>query len=85
MDQEITLHKRPTNVKDGDKRTMARTICYLNKIFNTPQTFRASQIRHNGLLYSLDDFARLVDKDREHIFNEKAKYEKYTVQDEKLS
>lgn len=68
MDQEITLHKRPTNIKDGDKRTMARAISYLNKIFDNEQSKRLSQIRYNGSFYGIDDFIRLVDEDREKIF-----------------
>jgi hypothetical protein len=68
MDQEITLHKRPTNIKDGDKRTMARAISYLNKIFDNEQSKRLSQIRYNGSFYGIDDFIKLVDEDREKIF-----------------
>jgi alpha-ketoglutarate-dependent taurine dioxygenase len=33
MDQEITLHRRPTNVTAGSKRNMARVISYLNHIY----------------------------------------------------
>jgi len=33
MDQEITLHRRPTNVTSGSKRNMARVISYLNHIY----------------------------------------------------
>lgn len=33
MDQNITLHCRPTNIKDGDKRTMCRMITTVDKIF----------------------------------------------------
>ena len=64
MDQEITLHKRPTNVQDGDKRTMARVISYLNKIYDNEQSKRLSQVRYNGSLYDMDDFIKLVDEDR---------------------
>jgi alpha-ketoglutarate-dependent taurine dioxygenase len=68
MDQEITLHKRPTNVQDGDKRTMARVISYLNKIFDNEQSQRLSQVRYNGSLYDMDDFIKLVDEDRKKTF-----------------
>ncbi len=68
MDQEITLHKRPTNVQDGDKRTMARVISYLNKIYDNEQSKRLSQIRYNGSLYDIDDFIKLVDADRKQTF-----------------
>lgn len=33
MDQEITLHRRPTDVASGSKRNMARVISYLNHIY----------------------------------------------------
>ena len=68
MDQEITLHRRPTNIEDGNKRTMARVCSYLNKIFDNDQSKRLSQIRYNGSMYDVDDFIKLVDKDRERIF-----------------
>ena len=68
MDQEITLHKRPTNIQEGDKRTMARVISYLNKIFDNQQSKRRSEIRYNGSFYDIDDFIELVDEDREKIF-----------------
>jgi alpha-ketoglutarate-dependent taurine dioxygenase len=62
MDQEITLHARPTNVKDGDKRTMARAITYVNKIF--PANQRSTHVRYNGQVISHDELAKLVDADR---------------------
>lgn len=68
MDQEITLHRRPTKVKDGDKRTMVRIISYLNKIFDNEQSRRFSQIRYNGSYYTEDEFLQLVDEDRKKIF-----------------
>jgi hypothetical protein len=69
MDQEITLHKRPTDVLDGDKRTMARAITYVNHLYpNSPEAAVAQQVRYNGAMYSLDDFAKLIDEDRKHTF-----------------
>ena len=68
MDQEITLHARPTNVKDGDKRTMVRTVTYLNNIF--PQFQPSSTVRWNGKNYSHDEFSQLVDQDRKNVFDE---------------
>jgi len=64
MDQEITLHRRPTNVEDGDKRTMVRVISYLNKIFDNEQSKIMEKIRYNGRHYSKDEFLHLVDEDR---------------------
>lgn len=62
MDQEITLHKRPTNVSDGDKRTMARAIAYLDHLY--PNKAPAKQVRYCGRTVDHDEFARLVDADR---------------------
>ena len=70
MDQEITLHKRPTNIQTGNKRTMARSIFYVNKLFNTEKSQRSTTVRHNGTVYSIDEFVKLIDEDR------KKEYEK---------
>lgn len=72
MDQEITLHKRPTNVSDGDKRTMARVITYMNYLYPNKQP--TNYVRWNGQFYSHDEFAKLVDKDRLRTFE---LYEEY--------
>ena len=75
MDQEITLHKRPTNVEHGNKRTMARCITHLNKLYpNLPQTQIATHIRWNNNLYDVDTFASMVDADRLRIFEEQNNY-----------
>jgi len=66
MDQEITLHKRPTNVLDGDKRTMARAITYWDKLYPNKQISKT--VRVDGVEYSLDDFCNLVDEDRKKRF-----------------
>ena len=68
MDQEITLHKRPTNVTHGSKRSMARTISYVNKIF--PNHPRKTHVRYQGQMISHDELAQLVDQDRLRVFNE---------------
>jgi hypothetical protein len=62
MDQEITLHKRPTNILDGDRRMMHRVITYLNKI--NPEIQPAQTVQYCGKSYTHDEFARLVDADR---------------------
>lgn len=66
MDQEITLHKRPTNILDGDLRTMARVITYWDKLY--PEKTPIKNVRFDGEYYSLDDFCNLVDKDRKKRF-----------------
>lgn len=68
MDQEITLHARPTNVKDGDNRLMSRVITYLDKIY--PAKIPTKQVRVNGRMYNFDEFAIMVDQDRKRIFEE---------------
>ena len=68
MDQEITLHKRPTNVLDGDKRTMARVITYLDKLY--PTKVPADVVRFNGKQYPMNEFACIVDADRKRVFEE---------------
>lgn len=62
MDQQITLHKRPTNLSHGHKRVMSRTITYLNKIFKDVELSKT--VRFKGNLYSHDEFANLVDQDQ---------------------
>jgi Taurine catabolism dioxygenase TauD, TfdA family len=68
MDQEITLHKRPTNVEDGSLRTMARVITYMDVLF--PNKSLAQQVRHAGNIYTHEDFAKMVDQDRARKFLE---------------
>ncbi|WPF88250.1 TauD/TfdA family dioxygenase [Cyanobacterium aponinum AL20118] len=70
MDQEITVHKRPTNARDKDERKMARLVFHVNKIFNTQKSKRLTQVRYKGNFYSVDDFIDLVDKDRKRMFEE---------------
>lgn len=66
MDQNITLHARPTNVKDGDKRTMSRCITYMNKIF--PGQKPSDHINWNGQQIGHTEFAEMVDHARKEEF-----------------
>ena len=68
MDQEITLHKRPTNILDGDRRMMHRVITYLNKIY--PDIQPAKTVRYNSKEYTHDEFAKLVDADRKQRYEQ---------------
>lgn len=69
MDQEITLHKRPTNIKDGDKRTMARCITYVNHLFpDAAYGRRATEVRYKGQVLTKDQFVNVVDQDRQNAF-----------------
>ena len=68
MDQEITLHKRPTNVGHGSKRTMARVITYLDKLY--PQHKPWTTVRFKGQQLSHEEFAKIIDIDRKKTFEE---------------
>lgn len=66
MDQQITLHKRPTNLSHGNKRVMSRVITYLNKIYHENQP--TDYILFNGQKLTHDAFAKFVDQDRLDTF-----------------
>lgn len=67
MDQEITLHARPTNIKDGDLRQMTRVISYVNKVF--PNSQRANTVRLNNQIITHDQLRDLVDQERYQVFS----------------
>lgn len=66
MDQNITLHARPTNVKEGNKRTMTRMITHMNKIYENADPF--DYVMYSGKTMSHDDFATLVDNQRKQDY-----------------
>jgi len=66
MDQKITLHKRPTNLTDGNRRLMNRIITYLNKLY--PEYQPETTVKLNGKVLSFDEFAVLVDDRRKDFF-----------------
>ena len=68
MDQEITIHKRPTNIQHGNRRKMARCITYLNYLF--PDKPIGNTIKLNGHDLSHDEFIKLVDEDRKRQYAE---------------
>jgi alpha-ketoglutarate-dependent taurine dioxygenase len=68
MDQEITLHKRPTNLSHGNKRVMARVITYLNYLF--PEKQPTTTVRYKGEILTHDEFAALVDQERKQTFEQ---------------
>ena len=59
MDQNITLHARPTNVEDGNQRTLSRMISYLDRIF--PDHAPLDYIDYKGERLSHEAFALLAD------------------------
>ena len=68
MDQEITMHKRPTNIESGNKRTMARSIFYVNKLYDSIKSQKSTKVRYDGSFYDTEDFVKLVDEDRKKRF-----------------
>lgn len=68
MDQQITLHKRPTDLSHGNKRVMSRVITYLNKIFPADQP--TDYILYKGQRLSHNEFANFVDSDRLETFRQ---------------
>jgi hypothetical protein len=80
MDQEITLHARPTNIQDGNLRTMARVITYLNKIF--PENKPTEQVRLNGKFLTHSEFAKVIDDNRKKEFIKEQTGEYTTTQNE---
>ena len=69
MDQNITLHARPTNVKDGDTRTMSRCITYMNKLFTDVENQPKDYIHWDGKVLNHDQFASMVNEQRLEEFN----------------
>lgn len=72
MDQNITLHARPTNVKDGDTRTMSRCITYMNKLIDGPKNQPKDYIHWDGKVLDHETFASMVDKQRKKEYNARA-------------
>jgi len=70
MDQNITLHARPTNVKDGDKRTMTRMVTYMDKLFEdqAPNDY----VLYDGKHLDHETFAAMVDKERRRVYGKAA-------------
>ena len=66
MDQNITLHARPTNVKDGDTRTMARMVSYMDRLF--PNQQKNKQIMWNGQALDRETLLAKIDQQREKEF-----------------
>ena len=68
MEQNITLHARPTNVKDGDQRTMCRMCSYLDNIY--PGRGPVDFVYLKGERISMDEFATLIDEQQAKAYNE---------------
>ncbi len=69
MDQSITLHARPTDVQDGNTRTLVRMVTYMDKLF--PETGKPKDsIMWNEKNIPHNEFAKLVDQKRLQDYNE---------------
>ncbi len=66
MDQNITLHARPTDVVESDTRTMTRMITYMDKLF--PGHGPRDTFLHNGKRIDLSQLAALADAQRRSQF-----------------
>ncbi len=66
MDQNITLHARPTNVKAGNKRTMCRMISYMDTLYPDEQPFDYVQV--DGQKIGHPEFVKMVDAERYNEF-----------------
>jgi alpha-ketoglutarate-dependent taurine dioxygenase len=63
MDQNITLHARPTDVKDGNLRYMWRVISYMNNLY-PEHGGDWDRFTVDGTPYNSEDFLDLVDAKR---------------------
>jgi len=66
MDQNITLHARPTNIKAGNERTLCRMACYMDKLF--PNAAPAKQVLVNGAYIAHNEFSKMVDVQKRREF-----------------
>lgn len=62
MDQNITIHARPTNVTAGNMRTMVRMVTYMDKLFPGNEEF--DFVMYKGGKLDLDTFMNMVDEQR---------------------
>lgn len=68
MDQNITLHARPTNISDGNKRTMCRMNSYMDYLY--PEHAPLDYVQIDGMKYNHDDFVKMVDEARQEEFHQ---------------
>lgn len=69
MDQNITLHARPTDVKEGMKRTMVRNCTYVNKLFEGQDPIE--HILMDGKEIPYNDFLKIIDEKKLREYNNK--------------
>jgi len=62
FDQEISIHRRPTNVEAGSDRRMVRKSFYFDKLY--PDAAPLDYVEVKGKKYTNDEYAAMVDKIR---------------------
>ncbi|MEQ9663601.1 MAG: TauD/TfdA family dioxygenase [Parasphingopyxis sp.] len=68
MDQNITLHARPTDITMTDTRTMNRMNSYMDRLY--PDAAPLDHVLYKGEKIDHDTFAALVDEERRKTFYE---------------
>jgi len=67
MDQTITIHARPTDIKEGNNRTLARCISHVNKLFENQEPL--DYVLFDGRKVPSAEFNEMADKQRVREFN----------------
>lgn len=67
MDQNITLHARPTNITYGNRRTMSRMASYMNRLF--PESQPKTDIMYKNKIISIEQFAELVNNEYQSVLS----------------
>ena len=68
MDQNITLHARPTNVKEGDTRTMVRMVTFLDKLYQNQ--LDDEYYLWKGQKMEREEFINVIDVERKKVYFE---------------
>jgi hypothetical protein len=72
MDQMITLHARPTNIKDGNLRYMLRCCSYMDNIY--PDYAPHPVITIGDKKMELQEFLDAVDKQKKSEYESTGEY-----------
>jgi len=72
MDQMITLHARPTNIKDGNMRYMLRCCSYMDKLY--PDYPPHPIITIGDKRMELEEFLDAVDTQKRHEYEQSGSY-----------
>jgi len=72
MEQNITLHARPTDIKDGNMRKMWRSVSYMDKLY--PGEGHQDRYVVDGKVMNGGEFLELVDSIRKKEYEEGKKF-----------